>query len=345
MKLKSIFALVLCVGLASVGLSQDATFIKGDVNIRYNTRSKVDSAGVPEKGVADIYTLDLNVSNSSAFRGTISQVPYIAGGAFSSNQAGSLIYALETDVINPKNPSQKKNVGKIFGSVPVNENNVYDYSSGGVKNNTFGMGQGRGFESKYNGLALGKPPVRKTGFFESVKQDALKLVNGKGASIQITKYDKMEFQNLTLASGPVQFYPDSVVSGVMIYDYGRSAWHFQSVTVTYTNPEDGKRVQDNITGNIRWNKDQYDFDVRVNEPVATEASMFAAASKEEDFFAVDNSNPALTGVMKYKDTQSGGKVIASSVVVDLTGNKLAKQQTMYLAKLIFLVSIVPINAE
>lgn len=347
MKIKSIFTLALCLGLSAVGLvAQDTTFIKGDLNIRYNTRLKMDSSGVPEKETSDIYSLNINVSNSAVFRGNIIHTPFVNGGTFSSNQPGTLKYDIVTDLINYKNPSQvKKDAGKIFGTVPVSEMNVYDFSNGGMKNTIFASG--RTFESKYTGVAVGKPPVKKAGFFESAKQDALRLVNGKGASIQIVKYDKMEFQNLSLGSGPFPSYPDSVVSGSMIYDYNRGAWHFQSVTVTYTNPEDGRRVQDNITGNIRWNNSQYDFDVRVNEPILSEASMFSptAVVKEEDFFTVDNTNPTLTGFMKYKDTQSNGKVISSAITIDLTGNKLTRQQSIYLSKLIFLVSIVPINAE
>jgi hypothetical protein len=153
----------------------------------------------------------------------------------------------------------------------------------------------------------------------------------------------MEFQNLVVAMGPVGIYPETTISGSIIYDYGRSAWHFQSLTVTYT--VDGKRIQDNLTGNIRWNKDQYDFDIKVNEPVAGESAVFAAAADESAFFAVDNAVSGLTGTMKYKDTTSNDKVIASNVKVDLVGNKLNKQQTMYLFKMLFLVSVVPFNAE
>ncbi len=344
MKLKSILSLVLCVGMASVGLAQeDVTFIKGDLNIRYDSRINADSNGIPEKDTSDVYTINLNVSNSSAYRGTIVAVPYVAGGTFSSNQLGSLTYSIESDVINPKNPAQiKKGIGKLFGVVPVSENNVYDFTAGSVKSTTFSSGQGRGLESRFSGIAVGKPPVKKVGLIDAVKKE-LKMTNAKGKSISVTKYDKMEFQSLVIPAGPIQIYPESIVSGVMIYDYGRSAWYFQNVTISYTGA-DGRRIQDTIAGNIRWNKDQYDFDVHVNEPVSTEASVFTD-SDESSFFAVDTSIPALTGTMKYKDTVTGGKVLASSVTIDLVGNKLTKQQTMYLNKLIFLVSVVPLNAE
>jgi hypothetical protein len=50
-------------------------------------------------------------------------------------------------------------------------------------------------------------------------------------------------------------------------------------------------------------------------------------------------------VIKYKDTLAGETVSSSAVTVDLKGNKLSKQQAMYLAKLLFISFAVPLNAE
>ena len=320
---------------ATCAAQTPATFIKGDLTIRYEARQKV---GV--EGITDKYNLNLNVSNSAILRGVIEARPFISN-SFSANQNAQLAYNLETDVVNPNNPAQTRNVGKIVGVVPINEENVYNFGGGSAMVNVFGIGSARGFDSKFQGLALGKPPA-KTGF-AALKQDAIKLVNGKGAAISIGKYDKMEFQSLGLPSGPVAVYPEVTISGAMIYDYARSAWHFQNVTVTYTT--DNKRVQDSITGNIRWNKGAYEFDVKINEPAPSEAAVFNAVADESAFFAVDNETPSLSGKMTYKDSESGGKVVASNVTIDLTGNKIDKKQTMYLAKLIFLVAVVPFNAE
>lgn len=311
------------------------TFVKGDLNIRFETRQK---SGV--ENVTDKYNLNINVNNSTIFKGLIESRPQI-NGTFGVNQTAQLSYDVDTDIVNPNNPAQTRNVGKVLGVVPVTENNIYQYSNGSAKINVFGMGAARGFESKFGGQALGKPPV-KSGF-EALKQDAMKLVNGKGASISITKYDKMEFQNINLPAGPVAIYPEVQINGVLLFDYIRSAWYFQNIIVTYA--QDGKRMQDNITGNIRWVKDTYIFDVKVNEPALSETAVFAATADESAFFATDDVNPSLTGSMKYKDTMSGDRVIASNVSVDLIGNKLTKQQTMYLVKMLFLVSVVPFNAE
>jgi hypothetical protein len=138
----------------------------------------------------------------------------------------------------------------------------------------------------------------------------------------------------------------------MIYDYGRTAWYFDNVTVTYV--IDGRQYQDKLTGNIRWiespsrasnGEGEYQFDVRVNEPAQSEASVFTGPADEAAFFATDDAIPALTGVMKYKDTLVGDTVTASAVTVDLKGNKLSKQQTMYLAKLLLMTCVIPLNSD
>ncbi len=313
----------------------DQTFIKGSVLIKFDSRLKSGAENITDK-----YTLDLNVSNSALFKGIIEHRPFIKN-TISANQPAQLVYNLETSIVNPKNPAQTKNVGQIIGVVPIDENNLYNFGGGSAKINVFGVGQARGFESKFNGMAQGKPPV-KSGF-AALKQDALKLVNSKNAAITVTKYDKMEFQNIVLAAGPVGTYTEVVVSGVFLYDYTRSAWYFTNFTVSYT--ADGKRIQDSITGDIRWAKGAYEFSVKVNEPLPSESAVFSAVADEAAFFASDDETPSLTGKCVYKDSESGGKVVASNVTVDLVGNKLTKNQTMVLAKLLFLVAVVPFNAE
>lgn len=323
-------------------------FIKGDMNIKFLSRQNPG-----KEGVADKYTMRINVSDSTLFSGTIDHLPYIPGTF--NDQYGSLTYAVDCDVINPNNTAQTKNVGKIFGVVPVDKNNVYRFADGNLQVNIFGLGAAKGFDSKFNGLALGKPPAKSAGFFAKIKQEAInitKQVNGQTVALSVTKYDKMEFQNHILASGPVAIYPETSVSGTMLFDYGRNAWYFQRVSVTY--PVDGRQMIDTLSGNIRWveapnrkvtGEGFYEFDIRVNEPQQSESAIFAAATDEAAFFATDDVIPALTGTMKYKDTIRNGSVVESVVTINLTGNKLNKIQAMYLAKLLFLSSAVPLNAE
>lgn len=330
------------------------TFIKGDMSIKFNTRTNTDSDGKAKEGVTDKYTLAVNVSNSALFRGTIQHTPHISG-MVGTAQPAHLDYAVECDVVNPKNPSQTRNVGRLFGSVPVDDKNVYRFADGNLKLVVFPVGTAKGFESTFKGLAVGKAPASSEGFLSKLKKEALnitKSVNGKSVAISVTKYDKMEFQAHVLAAGPVQIYPEAQVSGNMIYDYGRTAWYFDGVTITYV--VDGRQFQDKLTGNIRWveaanraasGEGEYQFDVRVNEPAQTEASVFSGPADESAFFSTDDTIPALTGVMKYKDTMNGETVTSSVVTVDLKGNKLTKQQAMNLAKLLLLSTTVPLNAE
>lgn len=341
--------------LAVTAFAQDAgpTFIKGDLNIRFNSRQP-ESGGKVREGVADVYTLNVNVSDSAIFRGTIEHRPNIPG-TFGVTQAGQLTYAIDTDVVNPRNTTQTRNVGKLYGVAPVDQNNAYRFADGAVRVSVFPIGAAKGFESKFAGLALGRPPAKADGLLARMQKEAVSItrnVKGTTAAISVTKYDKMEFQNLVVAAGPVQIYPEVTVNGAMIYDYGRSAWYFNNVNVSYS--LEGRLMQDKLTGNIRWvesanrktsGEGEYQFDIRVNEPPPSEASVFAATADESAFFATDNLLSALVGTMKYKDAMSGDTVTSSAVNIALTGNKLTKQQAMYLCKLLLMTAIVPLNAE
>lgn len=333
----------LFLAVSSMAQTSD-TFIKGVLDIRYNTRNN--------SGPNDKYTITYNVCNSAVFRGNITAKPFIKGTL--SDTPGSLSYEIECDVINPKNVAQSKNIGRLFGTVPVNGQNVYNFSAGNAKVSIFQAGNARGFDSKFSGSAAGKPPV-DNGFLSRMKKEALSLtrtVKGKTVGISVTKYDKMDFQNHILPAGPVQTYPEVTINGSLIYDYARSAWYFQNVVAVYA--VDGQNKADKISGNIRWveapnrkttGAGEYQFDIRVNEPAPNESSVFASAQDESSFFDTDTSIPALTGAMKYKDAMANEIVISSHVDIDLVGNKLTKQQAMYLGKLLLLSSVVPINAE
>jgi hypothetical protein len=319
--------------------------VKGTLDIKFDTRTK--------DGPRDRYALNVNVCDSAVFRGLIWYKPFVA--ATIHDTLGSLDYDVSLDVVNPHNTSQTVNVGKLNGSVPVDGKNVYRFSDGDLRMSVLPRGVAKGFESKFGGLALGKPPQNSGSLLSRAKQEAMKFaktVKGKAVGIVVSNYDKMEFQNHVLASGPVQVYPEVTVNGNLVYDYARSAWYLNGVTCVYA--LDGRQLADKLTGTIRWveaqnrktsGEGQYEFDVRINEPVATENAVFAGPQDENAFFETDTSVSALTGTVKYKDTMSGDSVVASSVKIDLVGNKMTKQQAMYLTKLILVSSIVPFNAE
>lgn len=351
--MKKSLVLLAALLMTVVGYSQSnaPTFIKGTLNIKYDSRAQ---PGV--KGVLDIYQLDVNVNNSARFYGKIAQTPIVIGGILSSvQQSASIAYDLQADVINPANPAQSRNVGRLSGMVPIDEQGVYKFSDGTMRIAVEGVGTAQGFQSRFTGRASGKPLVRSDGWLDKLKREAINItrsVNGKTVSISVKKYDKMTFENHVLAKGPVPIYPEVTVTGDMIYDYSRYVWYFQNLQVVYS--VDGKQMADRLTGNIRWvespnrkanGEGEYQFDVRVNEPPPSESAVFAAASDESAFFTVDTQQSSLTGTMKYKDTMRGDTVTASAVVIDLQGNRLTKQQAMYLCKLLMLSSIVPMNAE
>jgi len=353
MNLKTVTALIAgaVVVLSAFGQTPEQPFIRGDLNIRFDTRTQSGTEGVTDK-----YTLKLNVSNSALFYGTIEHRPFAKGGTFSSDKMGQLIHSIECDVVNPKNPAQTRNVGRLSGIVPIDGKNVYRFQDGNLKIGVFGAGTAKGFDSKAGGLALGKPPAQSVGMFESIKKEVVSLTrtasSGKTVGIKVTNYDKMEFQRHVLSAGPVQIYPEVTVDGVMLYDYDRSAWYLQNITVRYA--VDGKQLEDKLTGNIRWvespnrklsGEGEYQFDIRVNEPPPNESAVFDGAADEASFFDSGGGAPGLIGAMKYKDIMVNGSPTSSAVKVDLTGNKLTKQQTMYLAKLLLMSCIVPMNSE
>lgn len=343
--------IALCVW-ASVCMAQTTntaspTFINGALNISYDSRVNAGKVGA-----VDTYALAVNVNNSVLFNGTIKQAPRLVSvGNFSSKllQAGKISFDVACDVINPKNTNQTRNIGKIFGDAVINENNVYLFDSGTVRIIVLNQTS----ESRFRGLALAKPPVKKLTGIDQLKQQVQTLtknVGGKTVKITVAKYDKMGFQSHVLAGGPVPIYPEATVNGDMLYDYARSAWHFQNVSILYAvDSGDGRRVRmdDKLTGSIRWveKTGEYEFDIRVNEPPLSESAAFTAAADETSFFETDTGIPSLSGKMKYKDSKSGETVTGSQVTINLVGNKLTKQQVMNLFKLVILSSIVPLNAE
>lgn len=334
----------------SCAAQTNKTFVKGTMDIKFNSRASPD-----KEAVSDRYTMNLNISDSAVFRGSIDSTPLITGMFDRVIQPAVLSYNLECDVVNPANPAQTKNVGKLYGLVPIEPSGLYKFGNGTLKVSVAAIGRAQGFESRFGGTAQGKPLLKSQSLLSKMKNEALSIsrsVQGKTVAIPVKKYDRMTFAGHVIGAGPVQYYPEATVNGSMIYDYDRSVWFFQNVTVAYS--VDGKQLSDKLTGNIRWvespqrkrtGEGQYEFDVRVNETPPSEANVFAGPSDEAAFFQTDETISALTGTMKYKDTFAGETVTASVVVVDLTGNKLTRQQMMNLFKLILLSCIVPVNAE
>lgn len=315
------------------------TSIKGTMDIRFDTRTQKD-----KPGVADVYRLDINVANSVAFIGSITNTPVIYKLGFVSQAAG-LLHDLNCEVINPHNPAQRRPIGRIYGTVPITPEGLYNYSGG-----TLGI-SGGDQNSKFSGTAQGKPIVKKkeSMFSRASKQvsEIKRLVGGNVVSLIVTNYDNMVFNQTVLASGPLSKYPAVTVNGEMKYDYDRLIWFFNNVSLAYY--DRGQGIGDRLTGQISYDKkrNEYVFDVLVNEPPVSEANSFTTVSAKDEasFFAVDTAKPGLRGTMRYKDQMAGEIVTASNVTIDLAGTQITQAQTMNLFKLIILACIVPMNNE
>jgi hypothetical protein len=355
-KFLSLSALVVALTV-SLNAAAPVPKVTGKMDIQFQTRTQVDDSGRPNTGIMDQYKLDLAVTDSLLFQGGITHLPVIFGSVLGTErQQAALNYDLNLSVRNPANPAVTKAIGKLVGSVPIDKKGVYQYGNGTLRIAVDAMGKASEFTSAFRGQALGKPP-KGSSLLDRATQQAVsvtKVVKGQTKSIVVTKYDKMTLNGMVLAAGPVKIYPETQVNGEMLYDYERSAWYFRGVSLSYQ--VDGKTVTDKVSGNIKWvespqrkttGEGEYQFDVRVNEPEAkqAEAAVFAPADNEASFFEADATLAALVGSAKYKDTMSGDTVTASAVTIDLTGNNLSKLQVVNLTKLIWIVCVVPVNAE
>lgn len=346
-------------------------FIRGNMNIAFDTVLNQDSKGRPLAGSMDTYKLDVNVSNSIRFHGVITRLPYL-NKTFGSQQ-GFLNYDVKCGIFNPRNLDGKHpqfgamqaDIGQLAGTVSNDKKNVYNFATSDLKLTVESRGSANGFDSKFDGVAFGKPPA-DDGIFSSLKKQAISIthsVQGHAMTIKVAKYDIMSFENHVVSAGPVSRYPSVAFNGKMVFDYDRASWHFVSMTCVYA--INGEQHEDRISGNIRWVEDndranngkgEYVYNIMINEPPANDQDVFTApaASDENAFFATDDGIPSLVGTMSYQDTitpgsitkdNPDGNVTNSDIKIDLVGNKLTAQQTAYLAKLLLFSVTVPLNSN
>lgn len=335
--------------------------ITGTLAIDYQTRVKTDDAGLPQSGVTDTYTLDLSVGTGTLMRGKIYATPTLFSKILGrQTQQGQLKYDVNLLVRNPNNFQQTLSVGKLAGIAPIDSAGVYRYDQGTLRVAIETTGKIEGFQSPFKGSASGKPPVNSSAWSAAAAKASsaitiTKTAQGRTISLKVTDYDIMSMQGLVIGGGPTRSYPSATVNGEMVYDNDRGSWYFRNAGISYS--LDGKEITDKLGGSIRWVEDperatngkgEYQFDVRLNAPdqQGAEAAAFAAADSESDFFsAPDASLQSLTGTAKYRDSMAGETVTNSQVAIDLLGHNLTQQQRLVLAKLIWLVSVIPMNAE
>ncbi len=357
MKNKSIILTVIAMTLA-VGVfaqtSNPPIFVKGSMDIKYNSRQNA----TPTKGVKDVYTLNVNVGNSVLFNGTITDTPQIIDGWISKTvvQARSLEYDINCDVVNPRNPAQTKNVGRMLGRVPINSDGVYLYDSGSLEISVLPIGNSSGFSSKFGGSVIGKPLIRPVNWMDSLVRETVNItrsVGGKTTTVTLKKYDKMEFRQHLISAGPIQSMSAVTVNGELFYDYLKNSWFWNGITFQYA--ENGLIKVDRISGIIRWvespkrktdGQGSYEFDLRFNEQMASANAAFETKVADEfSFFEVDTSVPSLTGKMSYADTLRGETTLASKVTIDLTSNNLTKLQVMAVVKTVLFSCVIPMNGD
>lgn len=339
--------------------------INGTMDIDFATRTNHDTTGdlkkgSPALGAKDLYKLDMVVAKTTRFTGNVSRLPNLYSSVLArQKQEAQINYSIDLAVLNPKDTSQKKNVGKWVGMVPIDtESGAYDLSGGKAKDSALrvsvdAVGKARAFQESFAGKLIGKAE-KKEGLASYTYN---RIVGDRTVSVVVKKSDPMRFENLTLAMGPAESYPRTVVNGRLDYDYETGNYYTDGITFKYS--LDGKDYEDVITGSIKWIEDKdratngkgyYEFNLRFNESknkkASGEGAAFEKMSEEDAFFAVDNSIPALTGRISYVDTMgSDGKApVSSKVTYALNANKLTKQQAMNFFKL-WLIAIGPTNDE
>ena len=329
--------------------------IGGSMDIDFRTRKNVDDKGRPTKGVTDLYTVSLNVAQTTEFKGIIERLPTV-GGLLGTGQKGQLKYSIDLSVLNPANLTQKKTVGKWVGTVPMGADGVYNVEGPADSQHRIAVdaiGKSPAFTDKFGGRLVGK------GKKPSNAVTYVRQLAGKQVKIEVKNTDPMRFEALAIAQGPAQSYPRATVSGNLDYDYETGNYYTNGIRFIYQ--QGGKEIEDVVTGSIKWVEDanrasngkgQYEFNLRFNEAKVTkpttEADAFAGKSDEEAFFAVDNTVPSLTGNIVYEDQmiRVGDKQTPgnSKVKYALNANQLTKVQIMNFFKLWF-VCIGPTNDE
>jgi hypothetical protein len=351
--------------------------ISGTMDINFNTRTHKDTSGKlekdsAEKGVKDEYKIAIKVARTTEFSGKVERQPYLFSKILGREvQSAQLQYDLDLFVLNPSDLSQKKEVGKWVGVVPVDSKGTYEFGSGDnpLRIAVSAVGKSPAFEDKFGGkLTDSKGGVAKGGLVGDALQSAkskgatfMRKIGKKEVKIELKNIQVLNLENLVLAKGPVETYPATTVTGSLTFDYDTGNWLTEGIKFKYN--LDGKEHLDTMTGSIKWEEDanrkengkgHYELNLRFNEDqqkeVTDENAVFnnSNVSAEEAFFVVDTAMPALTGKIEYVDTLNQGDAevppSTSKLTFNVNANKLTKQQIVNFFKL-WLAAIGPLNDE
>lgn len=338
--------------------------IAGTMDIVFETRTRPDTSGdlkegSPAKGVKDKYTFALSVAKTTEFAGFVERQPSLFTKTLQRRQQDAqLFYKVDLAVLNPRDLKQKRVVGTWVGTVPIDPaSGAYDLSGGGklkdpspLRIDVNAVGKAPAFKDAFDGRLVGKAANKANLASYTYKR----LVGDKTVEVVVKKSDPMRFENITLAKGPAEIYPRTIVSGRLDYDYETGNYFADNIRFKYN--MDGTDYTDVVTGTIKWIEDPdratngkgyYDFNLRWNEEQNKgESAAFEKMSGEDAFFAVDNSVPCMTGRITYVDTIPAGSELptSSKVTYALNANKLTKQQVMNFFKL-WMIAVGPTNDE
>ena len=327
--------------------------ITGEMFINFDTRKMPDDSGKlkdgsPKLGARDTYFFTLKVLNQVIFDGKIARQPTLYSKTLQRKaQDGYFDFEkLDLLVVNPRDPNQKKQIGRWTGMVPVDPT-TGAYNLAGTNERPLRIfveatGRAPQMDERFAGRLIGKAE-KKEGLASYTYKRA---VGGKTVEYQAKRVDPMKFENAELAAGPASVFPRVTVNGRLDYDYETGNWITDGLTFNYK--LDGKDYNDKVVGSIKWiepkgsDKGYYDFNLRFNEdrdkPAAGVEAAFDKMEGLDAFFAVDDRIPALTGRITYDDKKEGDKVVESKVTYALDANKLTPQQIMNFAKLWILCS-------
>ena len=341
--------------------------IKGTMEIDFGTRTKLASDGEsPAPGAIDTYKTTLEVMNSVVFQGAIKRQPWLPTKILGRTaQEGMLEYDLTMVLRNPKNPSQTITLGKWAGAMSLDGNGKYTLGQppegkGALRIAADAVGKIPAFTSNFGGEIQGRVP-EQAGLWgladrasKKIDKTYVRMVGGKAIKQVVKDADPMEFQQVSLAEGPLAQYPETRFTGSIDYDPENADWYIEAAASYNMN---GAVVNDKYSGTIRWVEDpdraangkgHYEVNVRLNEKPASESDAFAAtdASAEDAFFSADATVPRFTGTIAYVDTMAsdGETTTASKVAYNVDAHQASKIQAMDLAKILMLI-VGPFNDD
>lgn len=321
--------------------------VTGKMNIEFETRNARNRTGDEvNEGVRDVYTLDLKVLGDYGFSNTIERQPRV-GDTWSmlglgDEQRAGFRYGVDLTF-------RTRKVGNLVGFVGVDEEGYYNLTDERSPLRLDVQAGRAPFVATFKGGIKGLPVEGGSDATSSLLRiRVIGRQNGRAVAreVEVEPFDA----NLTLARGvdPGRF-PETNVTGSLNYDR-ETANYYPRLEMSYR--IDGQDVTDVVEGNIRWNEDQYRYEFNVtfaktSADTAVVEDFFeeSATASEDVFFAVDNSVPALTGTISYKDTgETENGPLSSEATYQLDANNLTPAQVMNFTKF-WLLAVGPTNDE